>query len=155
MIDWTFRSLTDGSKIEELVSYVKQKLSVRSDVKFYIGCDSQNRGKTTHYGIVMVFHYGNNGGHVIYATRHMPRVKDNAEKLLKEAQFSIELAQYLEEHGVRKPNFIDLDFNPDPKFKSNNILRAAMGWVEAMGYVARCKPDAVSASYAADKACKK
>lgn len=152
MKDWTFRSLSNGSKID-LIPYTEQKLAVRDDVSFYIGCDSQNRGRSTHYGLVIVFHYGKNGGHVVYATKTIPRVKDKADRLLREAGFSIELAQYLESHGIKKPDFIDLDFNPDPKYQSNMILRSALGWVEAMGYKARCKPDAVSASYVADKIC--
>jgi predicted RNase H-related nuclease YkuK (DUF458 family) len=64
------------------------------------------------------------------------------------------LAKYLEDNGIQKPDFVDLDFNPDPKFQSNTVLRSALGYVESMGYKPRCKPYAVSATYEADKICK-
>jgi predicted RNase H-related nuclease YkuK (DUF458 family) len=66
----------------------------------------------------------------------------------------LQTANYLVEHGIQKPNFIDIDLNPDPKYKSNQVLRAALGYVESMGYVPRCKPNAVVASYVADAICK-
>ena len=75
-------------------------------------------------------------------------------KLWNEVQDSVELAQYLEANGIEKPAYIDLDFNPDPRYQSNTVLRAALGYVESLGYSPRCKPDAVSASYIADKICK-
>jgi predicted RNase H-related nuclease YkuK (DUF458 family) len=34
------------------------------------------------------------------------------------------------------------------------VLRAALGYVESMGYTPRCKPNAVVASYVADAICK-
>jgi predicted RNase H-related nuclease YkuK (DUF458 family) len=46
-----------------------------------------------------------------------------------------------------------LDLNPDPKYKSNQLLRAALGYVESMGYIPRCKPNAMCASYVADALC--
>ena len=50
--------------------------------------------------------------------------------------------------------WIDIDLNPDPKYKSNFILRSALGYVESMGYTPRCKPNAMVASYVADALCK-
>ena len=104
--------------------------------------------------MVIVLHYGNSGGHVIYSRKTVPKILDQFTKLWGEVQDSVELAQYLEANGIEKPAYIDLDFNPDPKFQSNSILRAALGYVESLGYNVRCKPYAVSASYVADKLCK-
>ena len=49
---------------------------------------------------------------------------------------------------------MDVDLNKDPKHDSNTMLRAAMGLVESAGFKPRCKPDALSASYAADRVVK-
>ena len=149
----TFKRLSDHRKID-LIPYVKEKLAEDKSIKLYVGSDSQNIGDNTVYAMVIVFHYGNNGGHVIYSKRVVPRIKDRFTKLWGEVQDSVDLAQHLEANGVQKPTYIDLDFNPDPKYKSNDVLRAALGYVEAMGYSARCKPYAISASCVADKICK-
>jgi predicted RNase H-related nuclease YkuK (DUF458 family) len=104
--------------------------------------------------MVIVLHYGNRGGHVIYSRKSIPRILDRFTRLWKEVEDSVELAQWLEANDIEKPAFIDLDFNPDPKYQSNSILRSALGYVESLGYNARCKPDACSASYVADRICR-
>ena len=145
-----FKKLGDG-EIIDLIPYVKERMSESSNVKLYIGADSQNVGSKTVYAIVIVFHYHNNGGHVIYSKYEVPLIKDRFSKLWNEVEDSVNLAKYLESNGLEKPTFIDLDFNADPKYQSNTVLRSALGYVESMGFVARYKPHAISASYIADK----
>ena len=94
------------------------------------------------------------GGHVIYTYFEEKRIKDNFTRLFKEAQLSLETAEYLKANNIKKIDFVDLDFNPDPKHKSNQVLRSAVGMIEGMGYKTRTKPHASSATYAADKVCK-
>jgi predicted RNase H-related nuclease YkuK (DUF458 family) len=148
-----FQSLTNGQYID-LIPYLKTKLAEANNIRMYVGTDSQNIGKVTVYATVIVLHYGNSGGHVIYSKRRVPNIVDKFTKLWGEVQDSVELAQYLEANGIEKPAYIDLDYNPDPKYQSNTVLRAALGYVESLGYNPRCKPYAVSASYIADKICK-
>ena len=148
-----FQSLTNGQYID-LIPYLKMKLAEADNIKMYVGTDSQNIGRNTVYATVIVLHYGNSGGHVVYSKMKVPRINDKFTKLWNEVQDSVELAQYLEANGIEKPAYIDLDFNPDPKYHSNTILRSALGYVESLGFKPRCKPDAVSASYIADKICK-
>lgn len=158
-----FKSLTDNKEVD-LIPYLKDKLSNDNpflkerhfkveDVEIYVGCDSQNHGDQTHYACVIVLHYGNNGGHVLYSKMKIDRVRERFVKLWKEVEFSMEVAQYLNTFGIRA-NFVDIDLNPDPRYGSNTVLRAALGFVESFGFVPRCKPFALSASYAADRLCK-
>lgn len=152
-MDRKFRSLSNGREID-LIPYLKDQLSKSEDTKMYVGTDSQNVGGKTIYATVIVLHRGNRGGHVIYSKKYVDRIKDKFTKLWNEVQDSVDLAQFLESNGVEKPAYIDLDFNPDPRFQSNTVLRSALGYVESLGYVPRCKPNAISASYVADKICK-
>jgi predicted RNase H-related nuclease YkuK (DUF458 family) len=147
-----FRSL-GNEKVVDLVPYLKQKLSERDDISIYVGCDSQNIGSKTIYAVVIVLHHRTTGGHVLYSKAKFERIKERFTKLWKEVEISMEIAEYLNSHGIRA-TYIDIDLNPDPKYASNSVLRAAMGFVESMGYTPRCKPEAVSASYVADKLCK-
>lgn len=148
-----FKSLTDGQNID-LIPYLKSKLAEADNIRMYVGTDSQNIGSRTVYATVIVLHYGNSGGHVVYCKTSVPKILDKFTKLWNEVEDSVSLAQYLEENGIEKPAYIDLDFNPDPKYQSNTVLRAALGYVESLGYSPRCKPYAVSASYIADRICK-
>ena len=152
-MDRKFQSLSNGQFVD-LVPYLKSKLAESKDIRMYVGTDSQNVGRRTIYATVIVLHYGNSGGHVIYSKISVPRIVDRFTKLWNEVEDSVKIAQYLEDNGLPKPAYIDIDFNPDPMYQSNSVLRAALGYVESLGYVPRCKPYAISASYVADKICK-
>jgi len=152
-MEWKFKSLTNGKEID-LIPYVKEKLKEANDIKMYIGTDSQNIDEKTIYATVIVFHFGNRGGHVIYSSKRVPKIRDRFTKLWNEVVDSVELARLLEENGIEKPEAIDLDFNPDPIWGSNNVLRSALGYVESFGFKPRCKPHEMAASYIADKICK-
>lgn len=152
-MDRKFKSLTNGAVID-LIPYLEEKLMGSDDIQMYIGSDSQNIAGKTVYALVIVLHYGNHGGHVIYSKQTLPRIQDRFTRLWTEVEDSVELAQYLELNGLPKPQYIDVDLNPDPMYKSNALLRSALGYVEAHGYTPRCKPYAVSATYCADKLCK-
>jgi len=162
-----FKVLSSGVVISDVVEYIKAYLKENGD-KYYIeviiGTDSQNRKRRTQYATVILLHKTEyesgigKGGHVLYRTEYSERPftrteaerKDHRSKrLLNEAWKSIEVAELLRSNDIHV-DVIDLDMNPDPKYRSNDVLAQAMGWAEGMGYKVRCKPDAMSASYAAD-----
>jgi predicted RNase H-related nuclease YkuK (DUF458 family) len=63
---------------------------------------------------------------------------------------AIETAEFMREAGIPKPRWIDIDLNPDPRYKSNEVFRQAVGLVEGMGYEVRYKTLGPIATYAAD-----
>jgi predicted RNase H-related nuclease YkuK (DUF458 family) len=71
-------------------------------------------------------------------------------RLLGEVWKSLEMAEFLKENGLPKPTWIDIDLNPDPKYKSNTVLRQAVGMVEGMGYKVRYKHVGALMTYAAN-----
>lgn len=148
---YVFKSLGNKSKVD-LIPHIKAELEKRNDISLCVGCDSQNMDSKTVYAIVIVLHYGNNGGHVLYSKMNFERIRDSFSRLWKEVEMSLEVARFLESEGIRT-KYIDIDINPDPKYRSNSVLRAALGLIESYGYTARCKPDAISASYVADWIC--
>jgi predicted RNase H-related nuclease YkuK (DUF458 family) len=151
-MDRKFHRLSDRKQID-LISYLREKLSERNDIKIYIGSDSQDFVSTTGYATAIVLHYRNNGGHVLYTKTKRPRT-DDFTKHWNEVQDSVDIAMWLEKNGIPKADFIDLDFNPDPKYPSNAILKSALGYVESMGFIPRCKPYAFAAMKVADKICR-
>lgn len=147
-----FRIMNTHIKVE-LLAYIKELSKLNPGLKIYIGTDSQNNGIITTYASVIVFHSGH-GGHVIYNKEEVPVIRDRFTKLWMEVERSIELANYLRENDIDCVDFIDLDYNPNPKFWSNRLLDAAIGYVVANGFEARWKPQSVYASIVADKLCK-
>ena len=151
-----FRTLY-GQPIPNIVEYIKDYLSAHENVDILIGCDSQhfNRNKTV-YGIVVVLYTRGKGGHVLCykdvdtSVKYMAAREIMATRLINEVWKSIEIADYLTSNGLPKPEWIDIDLNPDPKYKSNTVLRQAIGLVEGMGYKPRWKKNGAMVTYAAN-----
>jgi predicted RNase H-related nuclease YkuK (DUF458 family) len=148
--DMKFKKLT-GPTTFELAPYVKEIILKNKgfDMQIYLGCDSQNRSHKTTYATTVVFHITHSGCHVIYKKEQMPIIKDMWTRLWKETERSCEVALYLREHGI-EVSTIDLDYNTDPTKKSNKLVSAAVGYVESLGFKARCKPELLPGAYAAD-----
>ena len=147
-----FRTL-QGTLIPDIINYLN--LKIKDDTEVLIGCDSQNTGRKTIYGIVIALHYGNRGAHIIYTKLEFEKIKDRFSKLWKEVELSLGLAEELKLKGITKIDYIDLDLNPDPKYNSNKVLISALGWCTSLGYKVRCKPNSLIASYVADRICRK
>jgi len=162
-----YKVLSSGKNIDDIIQYIKNYIKEFENTHFIeviIGTDSQNRKRKTQYATVILLHKTDyesgigKGGHVLYKTEIIDRPftptederRDHRSKrLLDEAWRSIEVAELLRSNDIHV-DVIDLDMNPDPKYRSNDVLIQATGWAEGLGYRVRCKPDAMSASYAAD-----
>jgi len=155
--DRVFKILERGKLVVDLVPYINEYIKDNPDTEIQIGCDSQPIGGVINYAIVIVLYNQGKGGHVLYTKLHVKREKGSKNKtqdfikLWREVELSLALAEYLRMSGCKKVKYIDLDLNPDPMYYSNTVLRSSLGYVTSMGYEARCKPDAWSASYAADR----
>lgn len=144
-----YKRLSDRSEVD-LINYVKDYLTQFNDVDILIGCDSQNFKRKTNYAIVVALYHRGRGAHVLYKKWAVPEEKVRQVRLLNEVWFSIETAETLREAGIQKPKWIDIDLNPDPKYKSNEVFRQAVGLVEGMGYKPRYKTLGPIATYCAD-----
>lgn len=147
-----FKTMHDHRPVE-LLCHVQDMIAKSPGLKVYVGTDSQNYHRTTVYVSTVVLRYQNNGAHVLYHKERMEKISDRWSRLWEELQRSIELAGYLRFEGGIDITQIDLDFNSDPKFFSNKLLPAAMGYAQSMGYQAKSKPDLLMATWAANALC--
>lgn len=129
----------NGEKIADIVQYVKSYLDDFPEVQIMIGTDSQNRSGRTVYSTVIALYKPGNGAHCVFTRWRTPRERNRQTRLLNEVQASIETANALVDAGIKKPEYIDIDINPNPRYKSNEVYSAAKGWVEGSGYEVRFK----------------
>jgi predicted RNase H-related nuclease YkuK (DUF458 family) len=148
-----WRRLSDRQS-SDLKVYLKDWIEKNPAHKLYIGCDSHNESGNTTFATVIVLHYGTGGGHVLYSRDTFPMIRDRYERLWKEVEFSVTVAENLIDMGFQKPDNIDIDLNPDPKYKSNSVLRAAVGMIESLGITPRYKTKSPWAISIADNLCK-
>ena len=143
-----YKKLTGESV--ELEEYITNYMNIYNDVDILIGCDSQNRADKTTYAVVVALYHRGKGAHVLFRRWQTKKEWTRSTRLLNEVWYSVETAEFLKEAGIPKPRWIDVDLNPDPKYKSNEVFRQAVGMVEGMGYEVRYKTLGPIATYAAD-----
>jgi predicted RNase H-related nuclease YkuK (DUF458 family) len=145
-----FRTLY-GRSIPNVVDYIKNYISENPNSELLIGADSQSyENAVTKYGIVIALYTQGRGAHVVCMKETVPIEHNMQMRLMNEVWKSVEVAEFLKENNLPKPTFIDIDLNPDPRYKSNSVLRQAVGLVEGMGYKVRIKGNGASVQYAAN-----
>ena len=144
-----FKKLLDSYQVE-LIPYLLAYLEEHPETEILIGCDSQNRKKDSIYAIVIGLYRPGRGAHVLYSRFTTPRERDNTVRLLNEVWHSVEVAELIKEKLGIVATWIDIDLNPDPKYKSNQALTSAVGIVTGMGYKVRHKGNSPVMTYAAD-----
>jgi len=144
-----FKTLVEHKTVE-LISYIKDYITEYPEVEILIGCDSQNRKRHTVYAIVIGLYKPGKGAHVLYSRFETIRERENVNRLLSEVWFSVETAEAIKAELNIKPTWIDIDLNPDPKYRSNQALTSAVGIVTGMGYNVRHKGNSPIMTYAAD-----
>ena len=127
----------DGTKIE-LESYINGYMKEHPGIEIMVGCDSQNtRNKTSYAAVVSLYNPGH-GAHVIFKRWTTKKETIRSSRLLNEVWSSVEIAETLKSTGY-KPKYIDIDINPDPRYRSYEVFNQATGMVEGMGYKVRFK----------------
>ena len=121
--------------------------------QIHIGSDSQNVGKKTKYVTAIAYRFGSRGVHYIISKKDEIIIDDIWKRLWKEAEMSIEVAEWLS-NQINVKIERDMDYNNDEKFISNKLISAAKGWANSLGYKVNVKPHNQIATKAADHHCK-
>ena len=143
----------DGNKVD-VVKHTLDIIKKDPYVEIHIGTDSQNKGEYTHYATVIAYRYGTRGVHYIYHKEKITRIRDRFTKLFKEAEFTIEVAEWLSSKVPSIKVELDFDYNDDQKFFSQKLVSSVKGWAESLGYKTNIKPNNQIATKAADYQCR-
>lgn len=144
-------------QVEELVDLL---ISLSSDTKIYLGCDSiryiRDSQQWARYATVAIVHKNGNQGCRIFSNISKERdydLKKNRPKMRmlnevrKVCELYNQLAPFIDEFDVE----IHLDINLDPKHGSNCAANEAAGYVLGMtGVEPKLKPESWAASFGAD-----
>ena len=137
-----------------VVEHTLEVLKKYPSVEIHIGTDSQVYSPIVKYASVIAYKYGPRGVHYIVSKQTLPFVKrDSWTRLWKEAEFSIEIAEWLTSKINVKVK-IDMDYNEDETFLSSKLIPAAKGYAQSLGYTVNIKPNEDRfAVFAADYEC--
>lgn len=144
-----YRTLRNRQRID-VIEYIKEYLEKHPDTQILVGTDSQNRRSETIYAVVIGLYIQGKGAHVLFNRFTVPREKDTVTRLLNEVWESVKISEEILKELKVRVSVIDIDINPDPKYKSNVALASAVGIVQGMGYVCRDKGKSPLMTYCAD-----
>jgi predicted RNase H-related nuclease YkuK (DUF458 family) len=146
----------DIEKVREFIRNSSETTSI------YIGADSERyRGKNdawyADYTVAIVIHMDSSRGCKVFGKVDSERDFDNrhdrpATRLMNEvyraAQMYLDLIEAIGDRHCE----VHLDINPDEMHGSSCVIQQATGYIRGMcGFPPKVKPEAFSASYAADR----
>ena len=78
-----------GEYIPDIVEYLKEYLEKDPNTTITVGCDSIQKRKRTIYACTLMLYNTDikNGAHVVFFRENIEKIRDNFERLHKEAQF--------------------------------------------------------------------
>lgn len=108
-----------GDYIPDIIEYIKEFVENDPTATITVGCDSiQKRRKTVYANTIMLYNSDiKKGAHVVFFRESCPKIRDNQDRLYREAQWLHDLGTYLDkelsEFYVRK----DLTENEMKRYK--------------------------------------
>lgn len=144
---------TKGGNSVNVVKHTLAQLKDSPTVTIHIGTDSQTSGQWTTYSTVIAYRFNRNGVHYIFTKQKFPKIPDLWTRLWKEAEMSIEIAEWLTTQ-INVNIQIDMDYNGDEDHASHKLISAAKGWANSLGYKVNVKPHNQIATRAADHECR-
>jgi len=87
-----------GDYIPDIIEYIKDYINNDPTATITVGCDSiQKRRKTTYAVTIMLYNTDiKNGAHVVFFRESCAKIRDNQERLFKEAQYLHDIGTYLD-----------------------------------------------------------
>ncbi len=138
---------------DEVRQVIAKEKEMGYQLKVCIGTDSQVKGKETAFATVIVFVRQGKGGFMYICNETTLQKMSIKQRMLTEVAKSIDVA-----YGLCKifttynvDMEVHVDINTNPNFKSNDALKEAMGYIMAMGFAFKAKPNAFASSSCANK----
>lgn len=166
-----------GENIENIIDYLKDYVKRGDDMRVIVGCDSQQKRRFTLYALTIVLYdqERHNGAHVLFMRIREKKERDLTKRLMNESLYALDLSEWLDKElkdYYEIPKFgkckysgnyptkrieIHVDINPnegtDKHNRSHIMYNSILGMISGMGFMVKSKPDAFSASCAADLLC--
>ncbi len=145
--------------LEQVREFIRKSSDTTS---IYVGADSERyRGRNEQwyadYTVAIVIHMDSSRGCKVFGKVDTERDYDNRHdrpslRLMNEvyraAQMYLDLIDVIGDRHCE----VHLDINPDEMHGSSCVIQQATGYIRGMcGFAPKVKPDAFSASYAADR----
>lgn len=137
----------------DVEKHTREVITKYPHVEIHVGTDSQVIGRRIKYATVIAYKYGTRGVHYVLTTEFIKKA-DFHSRLWKEVDDSMKIALWLRERMPSLNLEVDFDLNGDKKYRSSQLVDAAVGWAKGEGFKCNIKPDRQIATKAADYHCR-
>lgn len=137
--------------MEQIKAYVAKDSN--ADYKVIIGTDSQTDSQETLFVTAIIIQRIGKGA-LFYTTRRRHHsMKDLRSRIYTETEYSLECVEMVKEEFSEIMEDVPLEIHLDVgrKGETRKLIQEVVGWVTAIGYVAKIKPEAYAASAVADR----
>lgn len=142
-------SLTE--MIDQIRAYVSQDST--ADYKVIIGTDSQTNSEETLFVTAIIVQRVGKGA-LFFTTRNRHHsMKDLRSRIYTETEYSLNCVEMLKAKFSEIMEDVPLEIHLDVgrRGETRKLIQEVVGWVTAIGYTAKIKPDAYAASAVADR----
>jgi len=86
-----------GDWIPDIIEYLKEQIKENPGITISVGVDSVQKRKRTIYACTLMMYNKDvrNGAHVVFFRENHDKIRDNHERLHKEAQMAFDIAEFL------------------------------------------------------------
>jgi predicted RNase H-related nuclease YkuK (DUF458 family) len=142
--------------MEMMIKEIKDYLEAdrNRDYKIMIGTDSQTRTRETLFVTAIIIQRIGKGALFFYTRQSHPAMHDLRYRIYRETEYSLHCVDVLKESGFfRLAENIPMEIHLDvgQRGETRKVISEVVGWVTAVGYEAKIKPDSVAASAVADR----
>jgi predicted RNase H-related nuclease YkuK (DUF458 family) len=113
-----------GEFIPDIIEYLKDQIERDPHITISLGCDSVQRHKKTLFAVTLMIYNTDlkNGAHIVFFRDNQMKIRDNQERLQKEAMIIYEIAEFL--NNELKPFFVRKDLTESSrKFYKYHLQR--------------------------------
>ncbi|MGA9172468.1 MAG: ribonuclease H-like YkuK family protein [Thermoactinomyces sp.] len=138
--------------IAEIQAYIQE--DPKASYKIVIGTDSQTRERETIFVTAVIVQRIGKGAIFYYSKIRHKAMRDLRYRIYRETEYSLKAVEMLKEKGffgfsVNIPMEIHLDVGQQGE--TRKLIQEVVGWVTAVGYTAKIKPESYAASAVADR----
>lgn len=87
-----------GEYIDDIIKYLSDYIEADPGVTITIGCDSVQKRRKTMYAVTIMLYNGSvkNGAHVVFFRDTHNNIRDNQERLYREAQYLYDIGTFID-----------------------------------------------------------
>ncbi|WP_308423729.1 ribonuclease H-like YkuK family protein [Calditerricola satsumensis] len=142
--------------LEQVVANIRRYIeeAPQATYKLVIGTDSQTDADKTVFVTAIIVQRVGRGARFFYARQVVPPIVDLRHRIYRETEISLRTLEALQRAGLSAigADFpIEIHLDVGQQGETRMIIQEVVGWVQAVGYTAKIKPDAYGASAVADR----